>query len=104
MLEVAASPEPVGRRELALRSPALAHEVGMVGIREAVRLRPQLGDERLLLEPEDGLRRPCGGQERLDRLSALRISDGMTRAIRDAEPHAVGRGDGAYEGGAREGR
>src|SRR5215203_3920734 len=43
--------------ELRLRGAARADEVGVVGVRKAVRLRPRRGDDRALFEGEHGVAR-----------------------------------------------
>ena len=70
--------------ELPPRGTALADEVRVVGVREPVRLGPELGHERLLLEAEHRLRRAGGGEERLDRLAPLGVGGGVTGPVDDA--------------------
>ena len=68
--------------ELAARRTALADEVGVIGVREPVRLGPQAGDERLLLHDENDLGRRRRRRGSLDRLAALRVGGGVRRAGR----------------------
>ena len=62
----------------------------MVGVREAVGLRSRLGDDRPLLERENRLRRSHEREERLDRLPALRVRDGVACALGRRELDTLG--------------
>ena len=86
-------------RGLQLRAggAALADEVRVVGVREPVRLGPQPGDERALLERQHGLGRARHREVRLDRIPALRVRGGVGLAVDHAHPHARGGGHAADE-------
>jgi hypothetical protein len=57
-LETVGVSKPLDSGELALRRAARSHEIRVVGVREAVRARSRLGDDRTLFERQDRLRRP----------------------------------------------
>lgn len=67
--------------ELITSRAARPHEVRMVGVGEAVRACARLCDDSALLEREDRLRCPHDRERGLDRLPALRIGDGICRAL-----------------------
>ena len=71
--------------ELVTSGAARPHEVGMVGVGEAIRTRARLRYDSALLECEDRLRRAHDREQGLDRLPALRIGDGMCRALGDGK-------------------
>ena len=79
----------------------------MVGVREAVRSRARLCHDRTLLEREHGLGRSHEREQRLDRLPALRVGDGVRLAIGERELRALRMGQtteqrrGLERGGAQ---
>ena len=82
--------EPGERLELPPRRPARADEVRVVGVREAVRPSPRLGDDGALLQREHRLLRTHHGQQRLDRLPALRICERVAATLGDLELDPLG--------------
>ena len=100
LCELAAPPQPLDGAELIMRSPAGAHEIGVVGVCESVRTGPGCGDHGTFLEEEHGLVRPGECQHVRDRLHPLRIRDGMTAAVENTEVRALFVGDAGKERGA----
>ncbi len=89
------------RLDLGVRGEALADEVRVVGVRDAVRLCAQPCHERALLERDDGVGGAGNREVRLDRVPALGVRRGVLRAVDHAEPDVGGRRDAAQEGRAR---
>ena len=96
-LERARCSERSDRLQLPLRRPARAHEIRVVRVCESVRLRARGGDDRPLLEREHRVSRAGGGKDQLDPVQTLRVRDGMTPTVEDAEPSAGGGPDRAQE-------
>jgi len=71
--------ETVERLELRVRSPAGAHEIGMVGVREAIGIGTRRSQHGLLFEREDQIDGACRDQDIRDRLGPLCIG-GRVRA------------------------
>src|SRR5262249_10292760 len=84
-LEPAFGTQSTGGLELELRGAARADEVRVIGVREAVRARARIRDDRALLEGEDRLRGADEREERLDRIPALRVRRCVVRPFDDAE-------------------
>ena len=89
-----------GSVELRAGRTALPYEIGMVGVRQPVRIGSETGDERALLERQHRLRRPGDGEIGLDRVPALRIGGRMRIAVDDPHPHAGRRANAPHERGA----
>ena len=85
LAESIVGPKLLDGLELITGRAARPHEVGMVGVGKTVRARARLCHDGALLEREDGLRRAHDREQRLDRLPALRIGDGMCRALGNTE-------------------
>ncbi len=82
--------EPLDGDELPPRGAARTDEVRVIRIREPIRPRARLGDDRALLERQHGLRRAHEREQRLDRLQALRVRQRVRRPFDDRELDALG--------------
>lgn len=91
-VEIIAGAEPLDGGELTLCRTGRAYEVRVIRIRPSVRTAAYLGYDRSLLEREHGLRCAHEREERLDRLPALRVCDGMSLAVGQRERRALGSG------------
>ncbi len=92
-LDISRRAKPTHGLELALGRSARANEVRVIGVRPSVRVAARRGDHRALLEGEHGLARAREREHGLDRVPALRVGDGMRRALGDGELDVRGRGD-----------
>src|SRR5437867_2143681 len=83
--ETAFALEPADGLELRVRCPAGALEVGVIGVREPVRLRARGRDDRVLLERERRVARSGKGKRLGDRIGALEIGRPETTALAQME-------------------
>ena len=92
--------EPLDGTELRAGGPAGAPDVGVVGIREAVRAGPCGPHDRSLLQPERGLVRAEDREELRHSLEPLQIGERMTASGPDREPESLRRRELGEEPGA----
>ena len=90
LLEPTVGTKPLDGDELSLRGAARAHEIRVVGVREPVRARARLGDDRALLERQDRLGGAHECEQRLDPLPALHVGERVGRAFGSRELDAFG--------------
>src|SRR5918995_2453286 len=73
------------RKDLLVRGPTRADEVGVVGVRLTVGTRACRGDDRVLVEREHDVARPGFGEHVGDRLPALRVRDRVAAAVEERQ-------------------
>jgi hypothetical protein len=71
--------------ELEFGGAARSHEIRVIRVRQPVRLSTCRSDNRTLLERKDGFGSADDGEQRLDRVPALRVGRGMRLALDDAK-------------------
>ena len=93
LVEPALALQPADRPELRVRSPARAHDVGVVGVGEAVGAGAGRCDDGLLAEAQRGVLRAEEGEEVGDRLRPLRVGDRVAAPLVDGEREPFGSGE-----------
>jgi hypothetical protein len=91
--KLAAPPQTLDRAELIVRGPAGADEVGVVGVGQPVRAGSGCGHHRPLFEEKYRLARTGECEHVRNRLHSLRVSDGVTATVEDAETRTLLVGD-----------